>query len=84
MIALEFNINNILSNAKEKFVNFIQSNFIDKKLSLFDECFEKIGKIIVFACDEIDSSKIFITDIVTSFKNLVEIIYKIRFKIVSL
>ena len=83
-MAQEFITKKVLSHLKEKFKDFIQSNFIDKILSLFDECFEKIGKIIAFVCDAIDSAKSYITDIVTSFKGLITIIIKIKNNIVSL
>ena len=82
--AQEFIKKKVLSHLKEKFKDFIQSNFIDKILSLFDKYFDKMGKIIAFVCDAIDSAKSYINDIVTSFKSLIIILIKIKDNIVSL
>ena len=79
-MAKDFIIKSVLSKLKEKYFSFIKENFIDRLLSLFDECFDKIGKTIDFACDEIGSAKNYINDIVSSFMDLVENIRKMSNK----
>ena len=51
-MAKDFIIKSVLSKLKEKYFSFIKENFIDRLLSLFDECFDKIGKTIDFANDQ--------------------------------
>ena len=54
--------------------------FINRILSFFDECFDKISKTIAFAYNVIDSAKVIFTH--SSFKDLIEIIRKITNNII--
>ena len=57
---------------------------IDRILSLFDECFDIIGKTITFGCNVIYSAKSYVIDIVSSFKDLIEIIRNISDDIIRI
>ena len=74
----------IIGNKKYNFLILFKKNFIEKILSLFGECFDKIVKTIAFACSIIDSGKSYVIDIVFSFKDLIERIRKISSNIIRI
>ena len=82
-IATEYILKQVLSELKKKISNFIKENFIDRILSIFDEVFDNIGKTISFVSNAIDSAKSYVTDIVSSFKDLIEIIKTMSHNIIQ-